>query len=193
MLSRVAVARPEQADDAIGAESDAETLTPALLYRRHFQDVCRWVSYLMGPGPEVEDLVQEVFVIACRRLDSFRGEAKPSTWLYGIARNVVRNHRRRMKIRKFFLAGDTEDIERAAAREPTPLEEVERREREELVYRVLDGMKEKYRVVLIMFELEELDGKEIAERLQIKEATVWVQLHRARKSFLERMQKLEKR
>jgi RNA polymerase sigma-70 factor, ECF subfamily len=189
----VAVARPEVDAAERAKESDTEALTPALLYRRHFQDVCRWVSYLMGPVPEVEDVVQEVFVIACRRLDSFRGDAKPSTWLYGIARNLVRNHRRRMKLRKLFLAGDTEDVERVAAQDPSPADEVERREREQLVYRVLDGMKEKYRTVLILFELEGLDGKEIAERLQIKEATVWVQLHRARKLFLERMEKLEKR
>jgi RNA polymerase sigma-70 factor (ECF subfamily) len=191
----VAVARPGRADASpeVAAEETAEAITPALLYRRHFQDVCRWISYLMGPVPEVEDLVQEVFVIACRRIGTFRGDAKPSTWLYGIARNVVRNHRRRSKIRKFFLAEDTDEIDRAPAPEPTPLEEAERREREELVYRVLDGMKEKYRTVLILFELEGLDGKEIAERLSIKEATVWVQLHRARKLFLERMQRLEKR
>jgi RNA polymerase sigma-70 factor (ECF subfamily) len=190
----VAIARPGRADaEDVGTEESSETLTPALLYRRHFQDVCRWVSYLMGPVPEVEDLVQEVFVVACKRLGTFRGDAKPSTWLYGIARNVVRNHRRRTKLRKFFLAGDTDDIERAPAREPTPLEEAERREREALVYRVLDGMKEKYRTVLILFELEGLDGKEIADRLQLKEATVWVQLHRARKLFLERLTQLEKR
>ncbi len=192
MLIAVAVARRENAG-TVGALDEAEVLTPALLYRRYFQEVCRWVSYLSGPGPEVEDLVQEVFVVACRRLDSFRGEAKPSTWLYGIARNVVRNQRRRARIRKLFLPGDTEEIDRVPGPGPTPLEEAERRERQRLVYRVLDGMKEKYRVVLILFELEGLDGREIAERLQVKEATVWVQLHRARKLFLERMQRLEGR
>jgi RNA polymerase sigma-70 factor (ECF subfamily) len=53
-------------------------------------------------------------------------------------------------------------------------------------------MTEKYRTVLILFELEELSGEEISEMTGTKIATVWVQLHRARADFLQRLEALEK-
>jgi RNA polymerase sigma-70 factor (ECF subfamily) len=149
------------------------------------------VAHLAGPGPEVEDLVQEVFIIACRRLESFRGDAKASTWLYGIARNVVRNHRRLARLRKLLPFSDTHREEEIPSETPAADHEIERRERERLVYEILDGMSEKYRTVLILFELEGLAGRAIAERIGLEESTVFVQLHRARKQFLERLQKIE--
>src|SRR5688500_14384663 len=79
-----------------------EVLSNEELYDRHFDAVSRWVANLAGPSADVEDLTQEVFIIAFKRLDTFRGEAKLTTWLYRIAINVVRNHRRRARIRQWL-------------------------------------------------------------------------------------------
>src|SRR5438067_1040427 len=72
------------------------------LYRAHGQRVARWVQRLAGPSVDVEDLVHEVFLIVQRKLGGFRGEAKVTTWLYRITEHVVRHHRRRERVRRWF-------------------------------------------------------------------------------------------
>ena len=52
------------------------------VYRTHSAAVARWAARLAGPDLEAEDLVQEVFLIAQRKLSGFRGEASPARWLY---------------------------------------------------------------------------------------------------------------
>ena len=58
---------------------------------------------------------------------------------------------------------------------------------------MLDDLKERHRTLLILFEVEELSGIEIAKLTNTKLPTVWVQLHRARAAFLKRMQQIERR
>ena len=67
--------------------------------------------------------------------------------------------------------------------------EFERRQSTETVYRILDRLPGKYRSVLILFELEELSGEEIATLTGLKLATVWVHLHRARARFIAEMKR----
>jgi len=157
------------------------------LYREHVQRVARWIGRLGGPAVDVEDLVHEVFVIVQKQLSGFRGEAKITTWLYRITENVVRHHRRRERVRRFF--GMSDAVDHVASARLTPVEELERRQAAELVYRVLDKMNERYRTLVILFELEGLPGDEIAELLGIKPGALWVALHRARAQFLSRLEK----
>lgn len=163
------------------------------LVREHFSDVHRWVRHVLGPDPDLEDVVQEVLIVAYRKWPSYRGDAKVTTWLYGIVRNVVRNHRRKTKLRKIFFAGDTHHVDRVRSSELPTDEAIERRQRERMVYEVLDGLRDADRTVLILFEIEGLSGEAIAERLDVQRSTVFVRLHRARRRFLERMKKLEAR
>ena len=153
------------------------------VYRDHAQDVARWARQLGGPGVDVEDLVQEVFLVAQRRLPAFRGDAKVSTWLYRTTENLVRNHRRKQRFRR-WLGGSAQEV---AGHLPTtdapPTERIERRQAGERLYRVLDRMRERSRTVFILFEIEGASGEEIADRMDAKVGTVWVWLHRAREEF----------
>ncbi len=161
----------------------------AAIYRDHAPQVARWLRKLGGPSLDVEDALQEVFLTAHKKLPGFRGEAEISTWLYRIASNEV-SHRRRKDRWRRLLIGKGERVDRPALA-PTPLEAVERRERQHLLYRILDGIPEKYRNLLILFELEEMSGDAIASLTCTKVSTVWVQLHRARALFLKRMADLD--
>ncbi len=155
------------------------------LYRAHAATVARWVAHLGGPRLDVEDAVHEVFLVVGKRLPEFRGDAKITTWLYRITERVVRGGRRRERLRRWLDFVRRGDVERALSPPKlTPVEELERRQSREVVYRVLDRLAEKYRRVLVLFELEELSGEEIAALTGIKLATVWVHLHRARALFL---------
>ena len=174
-------------------ENAREPLALGEVYRRHARDVGRWAARLGGPGADVEDVVQEVFLAAHRKLAGFRGDSTLSTWLYRITENVVRHRRRKDRWRR-WLGGSAIDVaEGMPAPGPTPAESMHERQATERMYRVLDAMKERYRTVLILFELEELSGEEIAALTGAKVGTVWVWLHRARADFAKRLDELEQK
>ncbi len=155
------------------------------IYRAHVRDVARWAERLAGPGFDLPDLVHEVFEIAQRKLRSFRGDSSMATWLFGITDMVVRHHRRKDRLRH-WLGGSTADVARGLpAPEMNQHEQLERKERIARVYRVLDRLPERDRQVLILFELEELSGEQIAGLLGVKVENVWLRMHRARERFLK--------
>jgi RNA polymerase sigma-70 factor (ECF subfamily) len=161
------------------------------VYRTHVRDVARWAERLAGPGFDLPDMVHEVFEIAQRRLASFRGDSSLATWLYGITERVVRHRRRKDRLRH-WLGGSAADVgRRMPAVQPSQLDQIERTERIARVYRVLDQLSERDRRILILFELEELSGEEIAELWGIKVGNVWLRLHRARERFLKAFQESE--
>ncbi len=163
--------------------------TFARLYQDHARQVVRWATRLGGPGIEAEDIVQEVFLIAHRQLDLFRGDSLPSTWLFGITQNVVRHRRRKDTLRRWLLATSIREGEPPIER-PTPIEEIERRESTQLVYRALDGLRDKYRSVFILFEIDGLSGPEISALTGLPPTTLRVQLFRARALFETRLRAL---
>ena len=157
------------------------------LYASHAQQVARWVARLGGTDIDVDDVVQEVFVAVHRQLPGFRGESQVSTWLYRITANQVGERRRRDRWRR-WLGGSADDV---AGHLPsptlTPVEALERREVSARVYKILNSMNERYRTLVILFELERLSGQEIAELTGMSVDSVFVTLHRARAQFVKRL------
>ena len=151
-------------------------------YEAHFNFVYRVARRLGTPEAEVEDVSQEVFLVAFRRLDSF-SEGKVSTWLYRIAANVVSARHRGRRVRRLFL----QLFSRAGAQTQTgplrPDQAVESTEVEQGVQEILERMGAKKREVFALFELEGLSGDEIAERVACPVETVWSRLHYARREF----------
>ena len=164
----------------------------ATLYRLHADTVAIWVGRLGGPELDVEDCVHEVFLVAQRRLGEWRGDAKITTWLYEIAFRVVQDRRRwwrwsPWRARRADAHGGEgpDDLGRLAADEPDALTLLERREANAALYRILERVGEKYRVVIVLFELEGLSGEQIATLTGTSLANVWVRLHRARQKMLK--------
>ena len=148
------------------------------LYRAHVDRLWRFVRRLGVQPGEVEDVVQETFLVAHRRLVDFDGAVPVSTWLYAIAIRTARSTRRRAWRRQLArLVG----WEPAAA--DAPDRGIDRTEAEAEVAWVLARMPEKKRVVLVLYELEELDGPTIAEILGCPVHTVWSRLRFARGDF----------
>jgi RNA polymerase sigma-70 factor (ECF subfamily) len=182
--------RPKQT-----AAAPSEAAVPSLdaLYRAHARTVARWAAHLGGPRLDVDDAVHEVFLVVGKRLPQFRGDAKITTWLYRITERVVRGGRRRERLRRWLDFVRRGDVEQSLAPPRlSPVEEIERRQSRETVYRILDRLSEKYRRVLVLFELEELSGEEIAALTGLKLATVWVHLHRARALFLSELAEMNR-
>ena len=165
-----------------------------VLYREHAATVARWAARIGAPGMDVDDIVQEVFLVVNRRLGEFRGDAKISTWLFRITENTVRNWRRKQHVRRLLRRGDDDSLAAdVPSLRPTPVEEIEHRQNADAVYRILDRMPERYRTVIILFEIEEMSTEQIAELLAMKAGTVRVWLHRARADFLRLQGKEERR
>jgi RNA polymerase sigma factor (sigma-70 family) len=155
------------------------------VYRTHAADVARWAARLAGPGHDREDIVHEVFLVAQRRFPTFQRSGNVKVWLYRTTAFIVRQRRRKERWRRWLGASD-EVVDRVPATGPTPLEDLERCRRDQRLYRVLDQLPEKYRTVLILFDLDGLSGEEVVAVTGRKVSTLRVWLFRAREMFLER-------
>jgi RNA polymerase sigma-70 factor (ECF subfamily) len=158
------------------------------VYRDHFDFVYRCAARMGGPGFDAEDAAQEVFLVVARRLDTFDGTSRVSTWLYGITLNVVRAQRRRIAFRRLW---ERSDAERARLEAPVlvSVDRAELREAHRITYEILDKMSAKKREVFILAELEDLSCEEIAAIVGTKTETVWSRLHYARNEFSSRVDK----
>jgi RNA polymerase sigma-70 factor (ECF subfamily) len=164
----------------LAARDQGELADFPRLYEAYADFVRRAVIRLGGPRADIDDLVQDIFVVAMRKRASFEGRSTVRTWLYGIAIKVVVSARRRAAVRELF--GLRPGYEPA---DPlTPLDVFEHREASRLVYALLDKIGEKKRTVLILHEMEGLSSEEIAEIVGVPKNTVHTRLHHARKEFL---------
>jgi RNA polymerase sigma-70 factor (ECF subfamily) len=195
-LTAIALATSGRGDDRAPPEAQAAqgamtSAAPSLdtIYRTHAATVTRWVCRLCGRDVEVDDIVHEIFLVVHKRLSTFRGEAELTTWLYSIAVRVVSDRRRARRWRRWFGWRGVADDERpdavaaAQAAGPSALELLETQEAQRIVYQVLDRLSEDHRTALILFEIEELSGQEIAAITGTSIENVWLRLHRARKQF----------
>lgn len=157
------------------------------IFVAHRSDVSRVVFRMIGPSPEVEDVVQEVFLHVYRSLHSFRGESRFSTWLYRLAVNVSRMHLRKGRSRPRFADVEVPEAPRDGAPLDTPDVVVERQERVRTLYRLLESLSEKKREVLVMHDLEGVPAKEIAEIVGVPVLTVRTRLFYARKELYAAM------
>lgn len=156
----------------------------ARLYDEHGEYLHRVVHRLTGSAEVAEDVVQEVFLLAYNRRAELEDRQGIRTWLYRAAVNHVR-HRRRSFSRYQGLMGRFEqhldDAERAAG----PDESASRAERGRLVHDCVGTLSVKLREVFVLYELEELEGTDIARILDLPINTVWSRLRLARAAFRE--------
>ena len=135
------------------------------IYRLNARTVARWAEHLGGPRLDAEEVVQEVFLVVNRRLEEFRGEAKLTTWLFRITSRVVANHRRRLRRRCLWARLTRRVAETTPAPGPAPGDQLELAQAARRFQRVMDGLSDRYREVLVLFELDEMATEQIARLL----------------------------
>lgn len=149
------------------------------VYEAHFDFVWRSTRRLGVADYAVDDVVQEVFLVVHRQLAKFEGRSAVKTWLYGITRRVVSDHRRKARRR-----GHHEPIpETIAAGGSSPHERAEKNEAARLLHAILDSMPDDKREVFVLAELEQMSAPEIAEVLGANLNTVYSRIRKARKVF----------
>ena len=147
------------------------------LYRRHRDRIYALMWRLCGGDHALaEDMLQEAFVRAWEKLDSFRGEALFATWLHRLSANVALSDRRSRIRRVSRETGLDEPVERRLAGE----RDVRAAERMDLE-KAISRLPERARTVLVLFDIEGYSHAEIAETAGMAIGSSKAQLHRARK------------
>ncbi len=152
------------------------------LYARWFRDVVRWLYALGVPDGELEDVAQEVFIVAQRKLKGLE-ISNPQGWLYRIASRTASDQRRRSWFKHLFSKRSAVALEQLRHGDRGPAELLERREEQRILHRLVSQLSSKHRATFVLFEIEGYSGDEIAAMQQIPVATVWTRLHYARRDF----------
>jgi RNA polymerase sigma-70 factor (ECF subfamily) len=179
-LDDAAVARPSSACSHEGGE-ELRGLTIRTIYEEHARFVWLSLQRLGVRHADVDDLAHDVFVVAHRRLDSFDGSSRMTTWLFGICMRVAANYRRRRQNSSEIPTG-LRGRNRPATVVPVD-ELLVLRERRLLAETVLGQLVLGQRAVFVMYEIEALPCAEIAELLGLPIGTVYSRLHAARKQI----------
>jgi RNA polymerase sigma-70 factor, ECF subfamily len=142
------------------------------LMRRHERRVYNLAFRMLGRPEEARDATQDAFLACFRHLDRFRGDAAFTTWLHRIAVNACYDLLRKRP------ATTSLDDETA---DPVPApDHADRAAAAADVQRALLAIPEEYRVVLVLFEVEDLSVEQISSVLGIPSGTVKSRLHRGR-------------
>ena len=182
--------------DAIlaGDESAAEAFC-----RENLDSLYEFVHYRLGSNPgQVEDVVQDTFVVAIQRLGEFDGRSTLHTWLCGIAKNKIRSLLRKHSMRSIagVLAEADEEIDAILAQiahEPLPEWVLEREETRELVGATLSSLPPAYRKVLVDKYVEDRSVAQIAAGESLSAKAAESRLHRARLAFVRVFELLARR
>jgi RNA polymerase sigma-70 factor, ECF subfamily len=170
--------------EEIHPEGTAEVLDLRRAFFEHGQRIRSFLERLGHPRADAEDLVSEAFLIAHERRDRFDPSRPMLPWLFGIAINASKKHRRRQWMKRLLqLALASELADRTGDDLERTLVEREDRGR---VRRTLAEMPESKRTLLLLREYEELSAEEIGLALDMPVNSVYSALHYARKEFLRR-------
>ncbi len=181
---------------AVAGQSDIELVVQSLdgnrdafgqIVVRYQSLVCSLAYSATGSVAQSEDLAQDTFVTAWRRLANLREPEKLRAWLCGIARNLINNWRRREGREPSHHAESLETIHESPASEPLPVEQTISREEEAVLWRSMERIPEIYREPLVLFYREHQSAGRVAQALELSEDAVHQRLSRGRKLLQEQV------
>lgn len=148
------------------------------LYRLHAGRLYSVALRLVGNAADAEDLLQEIFLAAHRKLDTFRGESALGTWLYRLATNLCLDHLRSRSGRSRQVTDALDDEAGLLDTSSVTLAEqtVTRMDLERALARLPEGC----RAAFVLHDIEGLEHREVAEVLGVAEGTSKSQVHKAR-------------
>ncbi len=155
------LARASQVPEVNPSERYAE------IFRAHYGRVVRWLSVLGVQPGDVDDVAQEVFIVAHRKLDQLRPDASVTGWLLGISRRVgatARRGRQRARARQRHAAPPAES--------PDPETVVMRNRAAQLLQDFLATLPEEQRLVFALYEFDGCSATEVGEALGVSPNTV---------------------
>lgn len=163
------------------------------LFSRYFRPVCGFFANKVGTDVLLEDLVQRTFVACVEARARYRGDATFSTFLFGIAANVLREHYRELHRGQRLEDMDAEDMERMAVADlvPSPSLVVAERASDRLLLEALRHIPLWSQIIVEAHYWEGLTTAQLAQMLDIPQGTAKSRLRRARELLLAAVREAE--
>jgi len=149
-------------------------LTLEGIYREHWRYVWRCVRRMGVPEGRLEDVTQDVFIVAGRNLATFEGRSSIQTWLYSIAFRVAQEHHRK------HLREQRPDPHVAKLAQ-TPEDQVQQREAAATLHTLLGDLDEDQRRIFVQIEIEGVPAADLAEAHGLSVNTIYSRLRLARR------------
>jgi RNA polymerase sigma-70 factor (ECF subfamily) len=150
-----------------------------VLVERYETKLLRYGRKFLSNQQDIEDIVQDVFMSAYQNIKSFDTSQRFSPWVYRIAHNAYVNGLKKHSRNPFVLVDFDTFISHPVYEDPAPRER-EEREIKVMIEKALDKLSANYREVLILYYLEEMPYKEIAEVLGVPTGTVGIRIKRGK-------------
>jgi len=186
-------------EDLMARVAEDEERAFAELVRRYQGRITNLVSRVLNDRECADDLAQEVFVRVYVHRRNYRRGSKLSTWLFTIAVNLAKNEiRRRVRRRNWFSLDALQEVLQDSAmifadpREGTE-RAMEREQLQEAIGRAIGTVPEKYRVALVLRDIEGMAYEEIAVVLNVPGGTVRSRINRARNMLKRKLQPMLRR
>jgi RNA polymerase sigma-70 factor (ECF subfamily) len=149
------------------------------LYREHSSRLFGLTVRMLGNRTDAEDMLQDIFLTAHRKLQSYRGDARLSTWLFRLATNLCLDHLRSKAARMSHQTSSMDDDNAAEYASPSPgpvVGTVQQIDMERAVAKLPQGC----RAAFLLHDVEGFEHREVAAMLGISEGTSKSQVHKAR-------------
>jgi RNA polymerase sigma-70 factor (ECF subfamily) len=172
----------ESDEELIARVASGHLSSVGLLFDRYAVDVLRFLRRLGVNDGDIDDLLQATFILVPDASASFRGGATRS-WLFGLAANLARRHRRSLGKTAARIAAWTR--QQYATSPPTPDDSLDRRRQVARAMGALERLSPKKREAFVMVVMEGMDAQEVAAALGVPVGTVWTRLHHARRELRE--------
>ncbi len=154
---------------------------------RQYQGIVSGLVYgMLGDFHRSEDIAQETFLVAWKKLDELRDVSKLPGWLCGIARNLAKKHLERHPKLPSLTDSEVNDIPELS---DDPATRLAREERNRLLWDALENIPEKYRVPLVLYYRNEKSVCDIAAALELSEEALHMRLSRARKYLRKELER----
>jgi RNA polymerase sigma-70 factor (ECF subfamily) len=170
-------------------EDRADPARLRVLVTEHFDFVWRTLLRLGVPRREADDALQQVFLVASRKLDTIE-PGRERAFLFGTALKLASRARRTERRRREVLDGAPPEL---LDPQPTPDDLVDRARARAALEAILDGMPLELRAVFVLFELEQMTMAEIAALLELPAGTAASRLRRAREHYQAAVRRLSAR
>lgn len=168
-----------------GGEAERNALLHSLV-QTHKQRLYRFILRNIGHQSDAQDLAQQAFLEAVRSFQLFKGESELSTWLYGIAMNLVRNYLSRSPHRRYEFIGE-DALDGETDPRLSPQDSLEQAQQLRYLQQALSELPPTMQEIFMLVAVDEVSYEEAAVLLSVPIGTVRSRLSRARNALRARL------
>ncbi|MCK4781742.1 RNA polymerase sigma factor [Candidatus Parcubacteria bacterium] len=175
--------KSQQSDEDIAALVQAGDVDFfGVLIHRYKEKMIRYARKFLSDNEDISDIIQEIFIKAYTNIQSFDINRKFSSWLYRIAHNELVNALKKRKKNTLPLF-DLDTFLPYSIKDDSFSQDIDSQDTQKMINKCLDQLEPKYREPIILYYLEDLSYKEIAEVMRIPISTVGIRIKRAKEKM----------